>query len=166
MVNIMILYLKIFLSRILDVSIGTIRTMYIVKGNRVISSILAFFEVFIWFYAARLAFKQGNNILIVICYSLGYATGTYIGTILNEIFITGVFKIEVISSKLTNKDILTIKKKGYGISVLKTVDSKIFFNISVRKKHYKDCIKLIRRLDNKAFISVTDSKLVLNGFIK
>ena len=85
-----LLCLKIFLARIIDVSLGTVRTYFIVKGKRTIAAIIAFVEIFIWFYAAREALNtEITSIFIVISYAAGYATGTYLGTIINEMFISG-----------------------------------------------------------------------------
>lgn len=88
---------KIFVSRIIDVSLGTLRTMFVVKGNKIVSSSIAFIEVFVWFYAARAALvSYDSSILIAIFYSLGYATGTYLGTLLNELFVDGIYNVQVI----------------------------------------------------------------------
>lgn len=156
---------KIFVSRIIDVSLGTLRTMFIVKGNKLYSASIAFFEVLVWFYAARAALVSVNNSLIVaVFYSLGYACGTYFGTFLNEVLIDGVYNIEVISSKITAKDILKIKKAHYGLSVVKTIDDKLIIYITISKKRYSDCIKLIKELDSKSFIVVNDAKVAFNGY--
>lgn len=159
--------IKIFISRIIDVSLGTLRTMFVVKGNKVVSSVIAFIEVFIWFYAARVALvNSGNSVFIALFYSLGYATGTYLGTLINEILIDGIYNIQVISSKMTTNDVLKIKKQNYGLSVLKTVDNKLIVYLSINKKRYNDCIKLIRSIDNDSFIVVNDAKVAFNGYIK
>ena len=159
--------IKIFISRIIDVSLGTLRTMFVVKGNKIVSSLIAFVEVFIWFYAARAALVNfDNSIIVAISYSLGYATGTYLGTLLNEILIDGFYNIEVISSKITVADILKIKKQNYGLSVVKTIDNKLIVYLSISKKRYKECIKLIKSIDKDSFIVVNDAKVAFNGYFK
>lgn len=80
-----LLCLKIFFARILDVTLGTIKTVYIVNGNKIKSTIIAFFEVLIWFDIARTSLNTNiDSIIIPIVYSLGYATGTYIGMFINS----------------------------------------------------------------------------------
>lgn len=158
---------KIFISRIIDVSLGTLRTMFVVKGNKIISSLIAFVEVFIWFYAARAALvSYDNNLLIAIFYSLGYATGTYLGTLLNEVLIDGIYNIQVISSVITTKDILAIREHNFGVSVLKTIDNKKILYLSISKKRYHECIKLIRKYDKNSFIVVYDAKVAFNGYFR
>lgn len=162
-----LLCLKIFLARIIDVSLGTVRTYFIVKGKRTIAAIIAFIEIFIWFYAAREALNTDvTSIFIVISYAAGYATGTYLGTIINEMFISGFVNIQVISNKIKDKEIDKIKKNNFGISVIKTIDEKHMLFIETNKKRVKECINLIKKIDEKSFIIINDSKVAYNGYIK
>lgn len=162
-----LLCLKIFLARICDVSLGTIRTVFIVKGNKFISALIAFVEIVIWFFAAREALNtEISSIFIVISYALGYATGTYVGTIINELFINGVISIQVISNKIGNKEISKIKKNNFGVSVVKTIDNKNMLFLEINKKRVKECIKLIESLDKSSFIIINESKIAYNGYIK
>ena len=105
MVIIMVLTcLKIFLARIVDVSLGTIRTVLVVKGKNITPAIVAFFEVLIWFVVAREALNTDlNSILIPIFYALGYATGTYIGTFITSKVVDGLIGVQVITISTNNK---------------------------------------------------------------
>lgn len=163
----LLLCLKIFFARILDVSIGTVRTYFIVKGKKTIAALLAFIEIFIWFYAAREALNtEINSLFIVISYAGGYASGTYLGTIINEIFISGYVSIQVITSTIKNKEIEEIKKNGFGISIVKTIDNKNMLFIETSKKRVNTCLKLLQKLDHKSFIIINDSKIAYNGYIR
>ena len=61
-----LLCLKVFIARMIDVSLGTIRTMFIVKGNKIVASVIAFLEVLVWFYASRSIFSIEENGLIIL----------------------------------------------------------------------------------------------------
>jgi len=162
-----LLCLKIFFARIIDVSLGTVRTYFIVKGKRTIAAIIAFVEIFIWFYAAREALNtEITSIFIVISYAAGYATGTYLGTIINEMFISGFVSIQVISDVIKIKEISEIKENNFGISVIKTIDNKNMLFIETNKRRVKECINLIKKIDKKSFIIINDSKVAYNGYIK
>lgn len=164
--NIILLCIEIFFARILDVSIGVIRTIELVKDNTIKAVILAFFEVFVWFIIARVAITNELNIFIAIFYSLGYATGTLIGSYLSKKYIKGSVSIEVISSLIKNKDIKYIKSKGYGLSSLTLDDNKKLLIIEVNKSNTNNLISIIKSLDNNAFITVRDTKYAYNGYIK
>lgn len=167
-----LLCLKIFFARILDVSIGTYRTLIMVKGQRVKASILAFFEVFIWFFVAREALQTDvNSLLIPISYSLGYASGSFIGSWLVKRFVEEIICVQVITTKDCKGLKEKIKANNFGVSEImlkKTKDDQnshmLFIELDSKKLNLLK--ELIERYDKKAFIIVSETKYVANGWIK
>lgn len=165
------LCLKIFFARILDVTIGTVRTMLMVKGKTYIMGVLAFFEVFIWFIVAREALVTSlDSILIPIFYSLGYATGTLLGSFISNRYIKGVVRLEVIA-KHNDEMLKIIKDYGYEVSRinLKPSEDKIkreMLYLQINNKSLKKLTNIIKRYDKEAFIVVSETKSTQNGFIK
>ena len=165
--SIIILCLEIFFARILDVSIGVIRTVELIKDNTIKAVILAFFEVLIWFLIAREALTSNElNLLVAIIYSLGYACGTLLGSYLSKKLIKGSVGVQIISKDIASKDINKIKRKGFGISSLDLDNNKKMLIIEVDKKRLDDLINLIKDIDNKAFITVSETKFYANGYVK
>ena len=163
--NIFLLCLKIFFARILDVSISTVRTVYVLKGKTTIVAALAFLEITIWFLVAREALNvEKMSVWIVLAYSGGYTTGTIIGTNITKKYVKGNLGIQIISSKINTKDINTIKKQGFGVSSVKMNDNKILLILEIEKKRLNECTNLIHSLDETAFITVNETKYVYNGF--
>ena len=112
-----ILCLKIFFVRILDVSLGTLRTMITVKGKNLYASLIGFFEILVWFLIVKEALNTDNtSIWVAISYALGFATGTYLGGILSSKFISGNLSLQIITNKLeiVNK----LRDEGYGVTVM------------------------------------------------
>ncbi|MBR1416240.1 MAG: DUF2179 domain-containing protein [Bacilli bacterium] len=166
--NVALLCIEIFFARILDVSIGVIRTIELVKDKTLKAVILAFFEILIWFLVAREALTSANlSIIVAIFYSLGYAIGTLVGSYLSKKFIKGSVGVQVISSKVNNNEINNIKKAGFGVSSL-TLDGndKKMLIIEVNKKRVDNLISLLKKYDNDAFITVSETKYVTNGYIR
>ena len=117
--ELLLLCLKVFFARILDVSIGTFKTLGTVKGKTFFASVLGFTEVFIWFVVVKDALSTDmNSIFIPLSYSLGYATGTFLGGILAEKFITGNLTMQVVLSGTLDDVVETIRNKGYAATVL------------------------------------------------
>lgn len=169
MINLSTLFLcfEIFIARILDVSIGVIRTVELVKDNTIKAVILAFFEVFIWFLVAREALTSTNlNIVVAIFYSLGYAVGTLLGSFLSKVLIKGSVGVQIVSSVIKQSEIKIIKNEGFGISSLNLDNKNKMLLIEVDKKRLKKLVNLINKIDNKAFITVSETKYVSNGFVK
>lgn len=163
------LCLKIFVVRIMDVSLGTVRMMFTVKGNRLIASLVGFIEVLIWFSVVKEALQTTeNSILIAISYSLGFATGTYIGGYLSNKLITGNITVQVFTDNNKLEGILRDAK--YAVSVIECKgykdEIKHMLYININKKREKNIRKLIHSNDSHAFIVVNETKYVENGYFK
>ena len=151
--NLFFVCVKIFLARILDVTISTIRQNFMLKEHYVLSTILAFFEIFIWFIVAREALLISiDSILIPISYSLGYATGTLMGSLVSKRLIKGVVGVQIILKK-DNENL---------INSLPRV--KLF--VEVNSKSVEKLEKLVLQNDPTAFLVVSETKRVVNGTLK
>lgn len=170
--TLLLLCVKIFFARIIDVTLGTIRMVYTVKGKTLLAGIIAFLEVFIWFIIAREALNNGvESIWIAVAYAGGFASGTLLGSFISNKFINTLISVEVITSKGTPENIEKIRLEGFGVSVVNTSSSlnekqnTILF-ITLNSKHLEDLKRIIRHIDKNAFMVVNESKVVQNGFIK
>lgn len=165
-----ILCLKIFFVRILDVSLGTIRTMFVVRGKKLISSMIGFFEILVWFLVVKEALQtESNSIFIAISYSLGFATGNYIGALLSDKLITGNVSVQVFTNNNNLEKIL--REHDYGVSSVvytgyEEEAHKHMLFINVDKKKEKALRELIKKNDKEAFIIVNETKYVENGYFK
>lgn len=150
--------IKIFLARICDVSIGTFRTILTVRGKSRESSLLAFFEVLIWFYVAREALNISGGILIPVSYSLGYATGTFIGSYLSKKFIKGFVCLNIVTLK--NDLLVNTDYKYSTVKLIKTYDNKKRYLIIVYigNRELKQFLKDLVKLDKDAFYTISDVK--------
>lgn len=168
--DLLILCLKIFFVRIIDVSMGTCRTIVTVKGKRVYASLIGFVEVFVWFVIVKEALNTDETSLFVaLSYAAGYATGTYIGGWLSATFIKGNFGVQVITSSKNDSMIDFLRQKGYAVSVINVEgqdkeNEKYMLFLEIDKKQFKNLKKLIKSLDEKAFIVVNETREVENGY--
>ena len=166
--NILILCIKIFFVRILDVSLGTFRTIITIKGKALYASLIGFIEVFVWFLIVREALSDVDSIWIAISYSLGFATGTYIGAILSNHFIEGILSIQIITTKYNLVNI--IRENGYGVTVLKVSGKdeieKYMLLVEIKNKSLNHLRSITSSYDKDSFLIVTETKYVQNGFIK
>ncbi|MGN1000370.1 MAG: DUF2179 domain-containing protein [Bacilli bacterium] len=168
-ISILLLCIKIFLVRIIDVSLGTFRTIITVKGKAFYASVIGFIEVFVWFLIVREALNTDiESIWIAISYSLGFATGTYIGSILSKHFIEGTLSIQIITTKYSLVN--AIRENGYGVSVInvngKDEEEKYMLFIEIKNKSLKHLRNIASSVDKNCFFIVTETKYVQNGYIK
>ncbi len=168
--QLMYLCIKIFFVRIIDVSLGTIRMLLTVEDKKLLSSIIGFIEVFIWFIIVKDALNNNSNsILIGIFYAFGFAVGTYLGGVVSKLFtINSTITIQAIIPENNNHIIRILRNEGYGVSVLsvkgyKNINRLLLF-IEIKLSSLKKVRSIINNIDNSAFIVVNDSKMVYNGY--
>ncbi len=165
------LCIKIFFVRILDVSLGTLRTMITVKGKILYASMVGFIEIFVWFLVVKEALNTDQtSIWIAISYSLGFATGTYIGGLLSKKFISGNLSVQVITDNAYPDMVDKLRNEGYGVTVIdvegkdKEQEKNMLF-IEISNKSFNHLQKIVKQIDHDAFVVVNETKYVLNGFI-
>lgn len=165
--NIFILCLKIFGARIIDVSLGTFRTIVLIKGKKILAGIIGFFEVFVWFVIVQEAMNTPyTSIFIALFYSLGFASGTIIGAYLTDYFINSPIEVQIFTSH--DDMINVIRNNKFGASLVRVrgfKDDRNMLIVHTSSKRYKKLIKIINDIDDEAFVIVTDTKTIQNGFI-
>lgn len=166
----LLMCLKIFFVRIIDVSLGTIRTVLTIKDKNLFAAFVGFIEVFIWFIIVKDALNTDiSSILIAVFYALGFATGTYIGGILSNFFTrNSSVSVQIITYEKNNILIDILHENGYAVSTLPiqgyNSSSKLLLFMEIKLNKLRKLRSLINEIDNKAFIVVSDSKLVYNGY--
>ncbi|GAB1476903.1 DUF2179 domain-containing protein [Bacillota bacterium] len=162
-----VLPLLIFFSRIIDVTMGTLRIIFVSRGKKAIAPFLGFFEVFIWLVVITNIMSNANNIACYIAYAAGFATGNLVGIMLEEKLAIGILsvrifvpddKIEALSNALT--------EKGYGMTIVrgsgKLSDTNILDCI-IRRKEYDSIVATINDIDRNLFYFADELKHVRNG---
>lgn len=164
-----ILCAKIFFGRLIDVTLATMVTMYIVKNKRITAAIIGFIDVFIWFVIVREALvTESTSILIPLFYSGGYACGTILGSKISSKTIKTIITVSIVTSQidevseiLKNHQIGGTVIKGTGIK--SGTDSYMIYS-QVESSKLKALEGYVKKADEHAFIVVTESKEALNGY--
>ncbi|MBQ7307486.1 MAG: hypothetical protein IJW82_03060 [Clostridia bacterium] len=164
--------LKIFICRIIDVSLGTVRTISTVRGKTLFASTVGFIEVTIWFLIVQDALKVDVefplSILVAISYAGGFATGTYLGGKIVKTFIKSTISMQIITSSRDVALLDKIKELGFPMTVCDVYgrnheDGKYLLYIQIDSKVEATVRKEILAIDNKAYIFVNDIKAKVNG---
>ena len=161
-----VLPLIIFFARICDVSLGTMRIVFVSKGKKNIAPILGFFELLIWIVVISEIFKSADNIVCYIAYAGGYAAGNFLGMNIEERIALGSQLIQVFSSK----DVVPLQKSlneaGFGTTVVEGDGSAGKTNIlyTVINRKTIDCAeKILKEFDPLIFYVIEDVRLVKSG---
>lgn len=164
-----ILPLLIFFARILDVSIGTLRLIFVSKGYKFYAPLLGFFEVIIWLLAIGQIMQHLDNFLCYFAYGIGFATGNYLGIILDEKMSLGTVLIRVVPKMDTTNLINQLREKSFGASVVDiegmTGKLKMIFTI-VKRKDLKEVLGIIYEHNPQAFVTIEDVKTAKEGYFR
>ncbi len=166
-----LLCVKIFIARIVDVSLATFVTVLTVKGKRLTATLIGFVDVIIWFLVVREALNtKMDSMWIALSYAGGYAAGTFIGTTLSNVLIKGKISVQIVLDYLPVTEIDKIRGAGFAVSQIectgKDNKKKLMLFIEVDKKNLKDLKKVITKIDKNAFMVINETKYVENGFFK
>ncbi len=160
-----VLPLLIFFARIADVSLGTIRIIFISKGFKLLSLIVGFFEVLIWLLAINQIWSDFSNPWLVLAYAAGFAAGNYVGILLDEKISIGNSMIRIIIRKNSRKLIRELKKNGYQLTIIdgqsadQETDVKMILAV-VKRKELKNIFKILKEVNPKAFFTIEDIRSV------
>lgn len=111
-----ILPVLVFLARILDVSIGTLRIIFVSKGLKHFAAMLGFFESLIWLIAVTQVMQNLNSWQTYIAFALGFGAGNYVGVVLEERIALGNLLIRIITQKEADELVDVLRKAGYGVT--------------------------------------------------
>lgn len=161
-----ILPLLIFLARICDVSIGTMRIIFVSKGKKNIAPILGFFEVLIWIIAVSKIMQNLDHYINYIAYAAGFATGNLVGMLIEEKLAVGVQMIRVITHRGGLDLVQLLNKNGYGATSVEAQGAKekvYLIYIIIQRNDLKNVIGIIDRFNPKAFYTIEDVRSANEG---
>lgn len=166
-----ILPLLIFFARVADVSLGTIRIIFVSKGFKFLSLFVGFFEVLIWLLAINQIWSDFSNPWLIVAYATGFAVGNYVGILLDERISIGNALIRIIIRKNSKKLINELKKNNYSLTIIdgesgdKESDVKMILSV-VKRKELKKIFKIMKEVNPKAFFTVEDVRSVRKNHYK
>lgn len=161
-----ILPILIFLARVADVSLGTLRIVFISQGKRKLAPIVGFFEIFIWLLAVGQIFSNLTNILYYFAYAGGFATGNYIGLIVENKLSLGLLSLHLIVRDDPDKLIKILKEKGYGLTTLTAEGIKGNVKLVVmiiKRKNQLAVLEIIKKINPNVFVSIENVQSVKGG---
>lgn len=162
----LILPLFIFLARVLDVSLGTIRIVFVSRGLKYFAPVVGFIEVIIWLLAIRVIMQNLNNFVCYIAYGAGFGMGTFIGILIEKKLAIGRSIIRIITQNNATTLINYLRSEGYGVTSQEAQGTRGQVNIIymvIRRHDYEKIAETIQRFNPKAFYTMEDASLVSEG---
>ena len=160
-------YLLIFLARLTDVSLATIRMIMVIRGKRIIAACIGFVEAGIYILAVGKVLSAVKNPLNILAYALAFATGNYVGIFLEEKMALGSIIVQVISENGVERLVEKLRNNGFGVTVVEGCGRegvRHLLNVTLQRKNLSKLYGIIDDHDKKAFVTVTDARAIRGGY--
>ena len=161
-----LLPIMIFFGRILDVTLGTLRIIFVSKGERYIAPVIGFFEVFIWIVIISQILSRANDIVAYLSYAAGYATGNYVGILIEQRIAFGVVVCRVYTIKAGKDLVALLSQKGYGATTMQgsgSVGNIDIVETVVDRKRLKEVAGIFEEFDSNIFYVAEDVRSKQRG---
>ncbi len=161
-----LLPLLIFIARIADVSIGTIRIVFVSRGQKLLAPLLGFVEILIWLLAIGQIMRNLSNVACYIAYASGFAMGTFVGLYIEEKLALGLLTIRIITHRDASRLVASLRKSGFGVTDIPAFGSTgkvdVIYTI-VRRSDLDRVVTIINELNPNAFYAVENVRAAREG---
>lgn len=161
--------LIIFLAKIVEITLSTLRTVLVTKGEKVYVSIIGFIEVSIWLRVVSAVLTGiSDSPAKILAYALGYACGSLVGLTLEEKIGLGYSTIQIIVNKDQGNVLAKLlRDEGKAVTILEGegMDSKKSVLLTHIKRKDKELImKKIEELNIQAVVTISETKKIYGGY--
>jgi len=161
-------YAFIFLGRVVDVSLGTFRTLMVVQGRKLQAALIGFCEVTIYVVVLGKVVNDLSNPMSLLSYSLGYACGNYVGIAIENKIGLGNLATQIILMDGDNKELIRkLRENKFGVTVIQgegREGRRDILNVVIKRKSLESLRKIVYQYDEKAFITVNNINPISGGY--
>jgi len=160
-------YLAIFFAKIAHVSLGTIRIIYLTRGNSMQAAIIGFFEVLIYLAALGLVLTNLDQWTHILVYGLGFAAGNLVGSRIEEMIAVGYVHVHIVTLNNCGTLEQTLRDKGYGVTTMPCYGREGAHNslqVLLKRKELPSFLKVVDKCDPRAVISIFDTRKIMGGY--
>jgi uncharacterized protein YebE (UPF0316 family) len=157
----------IFALRVADMSLDTIRVLFVVRGRKSLAWILGFFQSIIFVLAISSVLTHLDNPLNVIGYGAGFATGNVVGMLIEERLAIGHIQLSIVSSRRGAAVIESLRKSGYAVTEIpaRGRDGMVsLISCSVNRRDVDRVETIVLETDAEAFVTAEDVRPIRRGF--
>jgi uncharacterized protein YebE (UPF0316 family) len=162
--NIWILGVIVFFARVVDVSVGTLRTISIIQGRTKIAFILAFIETSVWLLVLSAVLpKVIESPVLGVFYAFGFATGNVVGILVEKRLAMGHTNFRVITTRFAKEISNSLREKGFAVTTFEGegkdgVVTEIY--VASERKNLPLLIKIVKEIEPDAFYIAEQAGIV------
>lgn len=157
----------IFLLRVANMSLDTVRVMMVMRGNKLAAWLLGFIQTVIYVAVLTTVITDLSNLVKLVAYAAGFATGNVVGMWVEERLAIGHINLRIISPDLGNAIVEKLREKGFGVTETpaRGMDGAVtLLNASVYRRHVGEVMRIVNEVDPEAFTTAEDMRPVRRGF--
>jgi len=161
-------YLLIFLARVADMSLDVLRILMLTRGKKLTAAAIGFVEVSIFLLALSQVFAGGfNDIFKVVAYAAGFATGNYVGSLIDERLAIGHRSLKLFPAEEHVQDFLDqFRTAGFGVTCVPGTGQggeRTLLYVLIKRKDTNRVLDLIKDIDPETFYSISDTREIRGG---
>lgn len=159
--------LLIFILRVTDMSLDTMRVLFVMRARKPIAWILGFFQSAVFMLAITTVLSNLDNPLNLIGYAAGFATGNVLGMTIEERLAVGHIHLQIISPRRGTAIVDRLREEGFAVTEVpaRGKDGMVtMLNCSVRRRQVIQVRDLVYEVDENAFVTEADVRSVSRGF--
>jgi uncharacterized protein YebE (UPF0316 family) len=158
--------LLVFFARVIDVTLGTLRIIFISRGKKYIAPLLGFVEVFIWIAVVAQIVRGVNDLVTYFAYAAGFAAGNFVGMYIEDRLAIGTQVIRIIVPERAEDLTTNLSAAGYGVTRVDGMGAngpvKLIYTV-VKRKDISIVLSLIHQTHPHAFLSIEDVRSTQEG---
>jgi uncharacterized protein YebE (UPF0316 family) len=161
--------LLIFGLRIIDVSIGTVRTLFTIRGQRVVAGVLGFIESGVFIFAiSKVLSEAGRDPVRMVGYAAGFATGTVLGITIEKWIASGTVLVRIISPRHAVRLRANLLNEGFGVTAVRGEgrdgEVMVLFVVAPRRRA-KQVLAAVQEVDADAFVTTEPVSHAMGGHL-
>lgn len=159
----------VFATRVLDVTLGTMRIIFLSRGRKMLAPLLGFIEVLIWITVVSQIVGGARNIVAYIAYALGFAVGNYIGMVIEDRLAIGTLVVRIILARDGKKLVDNLREAGFGVTHVDgqgASGSVLLVYTVVMRKELDRVVDIIHSTSPKTFFTVEELRSVQQGIFQ
>ena len=156
----------IYVGRICDVTLGTLRIIFVSKGEKKKAPIVGFFEVFIWVVVISQLFANATNIVAYLAYAAGYATGNFVGILVENKIGFGYQLFRIYTKKDGEELAKILNQMGFGSTLIRgegAVSEVGIIETVVKRRSEKIVVGILNQFDPDTFYLIEDIRSKQKG---
>jgi len=161
--SILLTCILIFFARICDVTIGTLRIIFVSRGMRYFASLLGFFEILLWIIVVAKVMGNENSIFVYLAYAAGFSVGNFIGITIENKIALGSMIVRVITRKEAAVLVKALRDSGYLVTNIKAEGRdgavEVIFSV-LKRKYLNSFLDIVNRYNPNAFYTVEDVRQI------